>query len=333
MRMTTPDSPKGRIVPRGQIGLVASMAELVETSLAETPRVVDAARQAALTDRFLTPELGALTALFRELRRDVDAVLRAEAPTFGGKPYPLGQCLRITEAVRARLESLRPDGLSARAAEGYEALRRFLDAGGAMQRAWGDLRGQYFQNALVVGVLYVDVSNDTVVAEKPPVEILPFAEAGFRPIADYLHFMRVAERYWGYRFAPNHLIPELAPYLPLIQISPAGRVSLGPSYGYMLGLTLASEYRPSEQALGAASVPPAFFAALAGALADGPMPVAASPEAGREAALGWCRTYRAEGRTSCAATYNRARLAGQAANHRLARLKALPVAGARPTAA
>jgi hypothetical protein len=319
--------------PRSRIGLVASMAELIATSQAETPRVVDAVRQAALTDRFLTPALGALTDFFRELRAELDAVLRAEAPTFAAKPYPLGQCLRITEAVRTGLETVRADGLSASAAEGHAALRRFLEKGGAMQRAWGDLRGQYFQNALVVGALYVDVSNDTVVADKPPVEILPFAEAGFRPIGDYLHFTKIAERYWGYRFAPNHLVPELAPYLPLIQISPAGRVSLGPSYGYMLGLTLAGEFRPSEQVLAAAPIAPAFHAALAAALVDGPMPVAAGPDEGRAAALGWCRTYRAEGRIQCAATYNRARLAGQAANHRLARLKVLPVAGSRPAVA
>ena len=63
------------------------------------------------------------------------------------------------------------------------------------------------------------------------------------------------------------------------------------------------------------------------------MPVAAGPDEGRAAALGWCRAYRAEGRIQCAATYNRARLAGQAANHRLARLKVLPVAGSRPAVA
>lgn len=313
-------------VAAGRVALVGSMSELIETLLAETPRVVDPERQQMLTARFLTPALGPIEALFLRLRAELDPVLRAQTPAGASKPYPLGQCLTITEAVRARLASLDPGELSGPARDGHAALRAFLDAGGRVRRAWGDLRGRYFQNALIVGALYVDVSNDTVVIDKPPVEIRPFAEAEFGPVTDYRHFARIAEGYWGYRFLPNHLVPDLAPYLPLIQIGPDGRLSLGPSYGYMLGLTLAEGFRPSERALAAPPPPPGFFASLAAALAGGPARVAADPDAGRAAALARCRSYRAAGRAGCAEAYNRARLAGQAANQRLARLQAIPAA-------
>ena len=55
------------------------------------------------------------------------------------------------------------------------AIREFIGKGGAFRSVWGVLREQYFQNAIQLGGLYVDVSNDTVVVTKPKVEILPIA--------------------------------------------------------------------------------------------------------------------------------------------------------------
>jgi len=296
------------------------MPALVERLLAETPRVRDPERQQALTDRFLTPALAALEALMLQLRAELDPTLRGARAAEGDKPYPLGQCLGITRAVQRRLAGLDPSALSGPAAEGYAALRRFVGAGGDMRRAWGDLRGQYFQNALIVGALYVDVSNDTVVVTKPKVEILPFAEAGFAPIADYGHYARIAGRYWKYEFLPNHLLPELAPYLPLIQIAPDGRVTLGSSAPSMLGLTLGSGFAPSEEALGSPAMSDTTFAALRAALRGGPTAVATSPQAGRTEALNWCRRYRAQPWAEGAAVFVRTLTTAGEANRRLARL-------------
>jgi len=313
--------------PAGRVTLARSMPEYIQDALAEAPRLRDRERQQSLTDRHLTPVLPALEALLLGLRAELDPVLREAQPASEAKPYPLGQCLRITEAVQQRLESLDPAGLSADGAEAHAALRDFLKAGGALRRAWGDLRDQYFQNALIVGTLYVDVSNDTVVIEKPPVEILPFAEAGFKAITDYGHFARIAERYWKHRILPNHLLPELAPYQPLIQISPTGQLSFGPVNRYMLGMTLANGFAPSEQALAAPALPPKVFAGLSAALRGGPAAVAASAEEGRRAALAHCRTYRAERRAHCVDSFNHALAAGREANRRLARLVAIPQFG------
>jgi hypothetical protein len=312
--------------PAGPIAPVGSMAELVELLLAQTPRVRDPERQQALTDRFLTPALPALETLLLALRAELDPVLRQAQPGTDDKPYPLGQCLGVTKAVQRRLGSLDPAGLRGAEARGHAALRAFANAGGELRRAWGDLRGAYFQNALIVGTLYVDVANDTVVVTKPKVEILPFADAGFTPVADYGHYVRIAGRYWKYSFLPNHLLPELAPYLPLLQITPDGRISLGSTTSYMLGLTLANRFAPSEQALAAPALPAATFAQLSAALQNGPIAVAASAGQGRAAALDYCRRYRAEGRSDCAASFTRALAAGAEAARRLATLTVDPQA-------
>lgn len=311
----------------GRIAVVGSMPEFIQTLLAETPRVDDIERQQALTERFLIPALAGLEALFRALRSNVDRDLRSARPAHEAKPYPLGQCYPITEAVRVRLGTLEAGDVSGVAAEGVAALSAFMAAGGLLRRAWGDLRGRYFQNALIVGGLYVDVANDTVVIDKPPVEILPFHEAGFRPIGDHGHFARIARNYWGDELLPNHVVPQLAPYLPLIQIGPTGRISLGPSNRYMLGLTLSAGFAPSERALAAPALPPSVFAGLRDALRGGPIAVAAEAEAGRRSALAACRSYRAAGRATCDRSYNGAMAAARAVNAQLARLVAIPTGG------
>lgn len=312
------DLPSDRSAPAG------SMAERIRDALAETPRVRDEQRQQALTESFLAPVLPALETLLLDLRRELDPRLRAAQPARGAQPYPLGQCREITVAVRQRLAELDPGELRGPAAEAFAALQAFQAAGGEVRRAWGDLRNRYFQNALIVGTLYVDVANDTVDPRKPPVEILPFAEAGFSPIADYMHFARIARGYWNCRFWPNHVLPQLAPYLPLIMISATGRLRLEPSTGFMLALTLSKGFAPSEQALAAPALSPATFASLSAALNLRSTPVATDAEAGRAEALAWRRTYRAEGRAHCAASFGRAVAAGREANRQRAAGRDVP---------
>jgi hypothetical protein len=313
-------------VPDGGLALLGSMSEYIQHGLAITPQLRDAPRQQALTDRFLTPALPALEILLLKLRAELDPALRQTRPFRGSKPYPLGQCLEITKAVQQRLATLDATELSGSAAEACAALREFVDAGGQVRRAWGDLRGRHFQNALIVGTLYVDVANDTVVITKPAVEILPFAKADFKPIADYIHFARIAQRYWNHRILPNHVLPQLAPYLPLIQIAPNGGLRLGSLNPYMLSLTLGTGFSPSEQALAASALPPRIFDSLGAALRGGPIPVAGSAEEGREAALAACRAYRTQARCDCAASFNNAMAAAREVNRRLAKLIAVPKA-------
>lgn len=311
-------------VPGRRIALSASMADYIASGLACRPVLVDVARQQALTAIHLRPVLVGLKVLLLRLRKTLDPALRAAKPVVNGKPYPLGQCLEITCAVQGRLEALGVDDVDGPEAEALAALRAFQAAGGGVRRGWGDLRGQYFQNALIVGDLYIDVANDTVAVTKPPVEILPLAEADFSPIADYGHFTRIAGRYWKQRFLPNHILPEIAPYMPLICIAPDGAMRVGPIDAYMLSMTLAEGFAPSEQALGGLPLPANVFRSLAAAIRGGPDIVAATAEDGRVAALAACRAWRDTGRPSCATAFNAAILAAHDVNRRLATLIATP---------
>src|SRR5690606_1339592 len=132
----------------------------------------------------------------------------------------------ITLAAQKKLQYLDASALPTEVAHGLKALRDFLQHGGNARQVWGDLRGEFFQNAFLVGTLYIDVSNDTVTPTKPKVEILPFEQADFRPVRDYLHYARMTRQYWGAYVFANHILPGLALYFPLITAIPGGRVRL-----------------------------------------------------------------------------------------------------------
>lgn len=257
--------------------------------LPNEPRVIDIPNQQVLTDQHLLPAIGPLMALMQGIRSSLDPILRAAQPFKWGKPYPLGQCLEISVAAKRRLRELNPATLTGESARGHAALAAFLAAGGHMHQVWGDLRGEYFQNAFLAGTLYIDVSNDTVVPTKPPVEILPFQQALLTPVADFAHYTRLANRYWQAQVVPNHLLPELAPYYPLFARIPGMGWSLEADSGYMVALTHSQGFAPSRSVLDTQPLEVTLFATLAQTLVDGRRwQIPGSAGRGRELALQAC---------------------------------------------
>lgn len=252
------------------------------------------AAERALTERHLLPALPALEAFFLAVRLQLDPALERLQPVKLGKPYPLGQCLEIAQAVEKRLRTVVETELPPEAAQGLRAFRAFLRAGGSLRQVWGDLRGQYFQNAFQLGSLYVDVSNDTVVPTKPKVEVLPFAAANFIPIRSFTQFRQIATSYWEDQIYPNHVLPELAPHCPLIHVSKTGSIRLHDATQYMLAMTRSEAFEPSEAVLREAPMPQAVFERVRNALQDAGWGLAATPEQGRQQALQQCRTQRAK---------------------------------------
>lgn len=252
------------------------------------------AAERALTERHLLPALPALEAFFLAVRQQLDPGLERLQPVKLGKPYPLGQCLEIAQAVEKRLRTVEETQLPSEAMQGLRAFKAFLRAGGSFRQVWGDLRGQYFQNAFQLGSLYVDVSNDTVVPTKPKVEMLPFEAARFGPVRCFAQFRQIAMSYWQDQVYPNHVLPELAPHCPLIHVSQAGRIKLHDATLYMLAMTRSQAFEPSEALLREAPMPQAVFERVRNALQDAGWGLADTPEQGRQQALQQCRTQRAK---------------------------------------
>lgn len=266
--------------------------------LPNEPRLIDKTLQQALTDQFLMPAVGELMALLVGLREELNTELRQLRPVKQGKPYPLGQCLEISQAVSKRLQQLDHMALKPDAAQGLLALRSFISHGGSVRQVWGDLRGEYFQNALMVGGLYVDVANDTVDPSKPPVEILPFAESQLTPISGFDHFSRVAACYWQARLYPNHLVPALAPYFPLVSVTTDGLVQFQSACNYMIALTETASFYPSETVLERGAMDSNLFNLMSDHLAAFANLLAADPIVGKIAASAMCVSYRDQGVTA-----------------------------------
>ena len=197
-------------------------------------------------------DLQALHAFLLDLREQADTHLAPRYPEFAGKPYPLGRCLEIRDAVF--------DALVARIQEPNcptsRALNAFIANGGIGGKIWGILRESYFQNAIQLGPLYVDVANDTVTVSKPKVEILPLAEAGMVPVASLEHFAAIARRYWDVEVFANTVFPGLAAYFPMICISEGGNAWIEPGSGQVSILIRRQRMLPSLRFLQAAAPPP-----------------------------------------------------------------------------
>jgi hypothetical protein len=289
--------------------------------LPNEPRVLDWPGEQALTERYLLPFLPQLDAFFLDLRMQVDIELSKVKPLKQGKPYPLGQCLEISLAVKQRLSQPASATLKGSAAQGHAALVAFLRHGGRMRQVWGDLRGDYFQNAFLAGTLYIDVSNDTVVPTKPKVEILPLVDARFTSVEDFSHYARTAARYWHCEVYPNHVLPALAPYCPLVTVTPDGTVRFQALSDYMLALAERDAFQSSVAVLDALAMELSVFRLMVSALAGPGLDPASDPATGRAQALQCCDVYRAEGRHRSSAHRNEVVKAVLEANRRLAGLK------------
>ena len=239
------------------------------------------------------PVLQEFEAFLLYVRRQLDPELERIQPVKLGKPYPLGQCLEIALAVQSRLLLLKESEVPSEVVIGFRALRAFKRSGGEFRQVWGDLRGQYFQNAFLVGTLYVDVSNDTVVPTKPKVEVLPFESANFEPIRSFDQFRTIAESYWKHKIYPNHVLPELAPHCPLIHVTDTGRIEIHEATQYMLAMAHVDAFRPSEEFLRAASMPVDLFETIRSILIkQGHKQLPLDPTEGRKFALQKCKQFR-----------------------------------------
>ncbi len=250
-------------------------------------------REAALTARFLKPVTPLLEELFLTLRAEADGALAGGATGRNGKPYPYGWCREITCDVLARLNAR----LKQPRHPAERAIKVFLSRGGTGRRVWGALRERFFQNALQLGDLYVDVSNDTVDITKPKVEILPMQASGFETIRDAEHFARIGALYWRETYYANHAIPRLAPLFPIIGVDGRGAARLHSPGKHMVELFCGSDFTLSERWLDQGAAPPEALTQAIRACCPADL-LSDDPGAGRLAALQACRAARTDGRAA-----------------------------------
>lgn len=169
------------------------------------------ADQQWLTDTLLRPAMPEIIATLTRLRGETDAWAAGAATPRAG--YPVGFCAVIRDRV---FEGLVRD----------PGIRRLTDAGLGLRKVFVILKGQFFQNAIQFGNLYIDVANDTVDPDKPWLEWSEVTSVPFENIGNLSSLARVASSYHRCRVFPNLLFPLVSPVAPLLAVGEGGWCSL-----------------------------------------------------------------------------------------------------------
>ncbi|MCR9177388.1 MAG: hypothetical protein NXI19_15450 [Alphaproteobacteria bacterium] len=183
--------------------------------------------QSALTRIHFAPIWREIQQDLEVLRREADAAILSQIGQSGGLRsgrhggYPHGYCKPIRDFTLQRLLTPTSADIGRPACA---AITRFREAGGLVKGIWGVQKDRYFQNAIQVGDLWFDLANDTVDTTRPPVEILPFAEAQFSEIKSFERYATIAESYWGLTAVPNRYLRGLAASFPVLLYGPTGPV-------------------------------------------------------------------------------------------------------------
>lgn len=179
--------------------------------------------QERVTRERLIPKMEAIVARLGEHRAAVDAEFaekkaRAQATVsaMGEQSlasYPVGFCRQIRDQVWARATA---DG----------EFQRLIGRDVVVRPVFILLEGRFFQNAVQLGNLYVDVANDTVSVDEPRCEWMPISRVPYENVESWPQFAGVARRYLNVELYPNLLFPLAFPYAPYFAIRPGGRVDL-----------------------------------------------------------------------------------------------------------
>ncbi|MFC3031763.1 hypothetical protein ACFOEE_04470 [Pseudoalteromonas fenneropenaei] len=201
---------------------------------------------------FSSQELVSLHTSLAKLRLKADLTLLPKYPYFASKPYPLGRCKEIRDEVQRLLLM----EFSKTECPAIRKIASYVQRGGVVHKAWGSLRDEYFQNAMLVDKWYLDVSNDTVHPNKPRVEVMLLADARFTQITSFELFAQIARSYWQVEIYANTVLPALAPYFPLICVNAAGASWLAAANDDMLAVAVGSQFTLSERIMRAEAPAP-----------------------------------------------------------------------------
>ncbi len=181
--------------------------------------------QCALTSRVLVSRMPELLELAKIARGKVDSKFgrlikedsSCEAPRKAGDTnlmkYPVGFCKPICKQVFEELKQ-------------SELIKDWVAQGGAFKTVYIMLYGKYFQNAIQIGNLYLDVANDTVDPTKHFLEWMPIEDLDYKNLECWEQVSEVVESYYHCRVIPNRYFPLLAAFVPLMVIRSNGVLEL-----------------------------------------------------------------------------------------------------------
>lgn len=147
--------------------------------------------------------------------------------------YPIGFCRQIRDKV---FEKLQKDTL----------FTEFVDNGIILKEIYIILRDRYFQNAIQLGNLYIDVANDTVDINEAKLEICELNNSDFKNLADYDEYFKVAEKYLHITLYPNNFFPFFTAICPCLAVSENKDINLFMHQEILFYKDLANNFKLSD---------------------------------------------------------------------------------------
>ncbi len=137
--------------------------------------------------------------------------------------YPIALCQVITGIAFDYLN----EPITLEEFPGFVRLKKFISKGGVFRKIWGKIDERYFQTALQIGSYYMDVANNTVELNKPPVCYSLLKDSGYATIDDLETYVSIAKSYLNADAFLNTCFPNLSPFFPLFFRSDTGFLHLG----------------------------------------------------------------------------------------------------------
>ena len=207
-------------------------------------------KQDKFTEKHLKPLIPSIKKFFKYLRELYDEQIRElqkkHKPDRKKKTpfsatldnYPIGYCFSITDSI---LKSVERMGLE-------NILGNVFDVDNLiLKRIYIILDDKYFQNAIQMGTLYIDVANDTVDVKKEKVVVKHLKDVNYKNFGDFEHFAIVAERYLNVKLYPNKDFPEVFDIFPLIVYSESHGYNFFDYNATMFFKNVASNFELSEK--------------------------------------------------------------------------------------
>lgn len=172
------------------------------------------AKQKALTDEHIFPNIDELLAISHSFRNQLDEVILNTTNDHPWKSnfkntinYPIGFCREFTIIFKSYLTDNQP-----------KFLRDFVNRGGVFKVVWGMIKDSYFQTQLQIGGIFLDVANDTVNIEQSKVHYDLFHNTTFKNIKNYKDYIKIKENYHQ-SLIKRLEVPYLNRFFPLIDVN------------------------------------------------------------------------------------------------------------------
>lgn len=187
-------------------------------------RIIDPSKdQKKLTEIWILPYMDLIKNDVATLREEADRTLKKDFSLkqqlhLRTHTYPIGYCGEIRDRVFNKIQL----ELYNKQYKGLQALRSFIQEGGLLLPLFGiinDGEKPYFHNAIQIGSGLLDVANDTVDKNEPPIVFYPdIRESPFKNIESFEDLAAVAESYWDCDIYPNIYVPAFSPILPMLVV-------------------------------------------------------------------------------------------------------------------